>query len=202
MQGSPKSGVTTGSLQNIPEGEYTGFDKSQGSWPKEQLTFLDDPTVFLAIELVSSLSGYYSFFVCSTLDPSFLPSCLPAVKWSVYCVLLNHYHIYLCFYSQDAHNPSFFPSGRKNHYLKKKKKSMSLTWTEMFHFIFYPIWTLAAYQVLWSTLIYIISFNSPCWLLETCSYPQFYLGGNKHREGNGTPLQYSCLENPMDGGAW
>ena len=24
----------------------------------------------------------------------------------------------------------------------------------------------------------------------------------KGREGNGTPLQYSCLENPMDGGAW
>ena len=21
-------------------------------------------------------------------------------------------------------------------------------------------------------------------------------------EGNGTPLQYSCLENPVDGGAW
>ena len=27
---------------------------------------------------------------------------------------------------------------------------------------------------------------------------QFILLG----EGNGTPLQYSCLENPMDGGAW
>ena len=27
--------------------------------------------------------------------------------------------------------------------------------------------------------------------------PEFFL-----REGNGTPLQYSCLENPMDGGAW
>ena len=25
---------------------------------------------------------------------------------------------------------------------------------------------------------------------------------NKYREGNGTPLQYFCLENPMDGGAW
>ena len=25
----------------------------------------------------------------------------------------------------------------------------------------------------------------------------FYLG-----EGNGNPLQYSCLENPIDGGAW
>ena len=24
----------------------------------------------------------------------------------------------------------------------------------------------------------------------------------ENREGNGTPLQYSCLENPMDGGAW
>ena len=26
--------------------------------------------------------------------------------------------------------------------------------------------------------------------------------GRKDGEGNGTPLQYSCLENPMDGGAW
>ena len=24
----------------------------------------------------------------------------------------------------------------------------------------------------------------------------------KPGEGNGTPLQYSCLKNPMDGGAW
>ena len=27
-----------------------------------------------------------------------------------------------------------------------------------------------------------------------CSFPD--------GEGNGTPLQYSCLENPMDRGAW
>ena len=26
----------------------------------------------------------------------------------------------------------------------------------------------------------------------------YYVSG----EGNGTPLQYSCMENPMDGGAW
>jgi len=25
---------------------------------------------------------------------------------------------------------------------------------------------------------------------------------HKNGEGNGTPLQYFCLENPMDGGAW
>ena len=33
----------------------------------------------------------------------------------------------------------------------------------------------------------------------------FWLGKSNSsyfREGNGTPLQYSCLENPMDGGAW
>ena len=28
------------------------------------------------------------------------------------------------------------------------------------------------------------------------------LMGYKLGEGSGTPLQYSCLENPMDGGAW
>ena len=27
-------------------------------------------------------------------------------------------------------------------------------------------------------------------------------GSGKSGEGNGNPLQYSCLENPMDGGAW
>ena len=26
--------------------------------------------------------------------------------------------------------------------------------------------------------------------------------GRFHREGNGNPLQYSCLENPMDREAW
>ena len=38
--------------------------------------------------------------------------------------------------------------------------------------------------------------------VETVS--DFIFGGSKITagEGNGTPLQYSCLENPMDGGAW
>jgi len=33
-----------------------------------------------------------------------------------------------------------------------------------------------------------------CAILEV---GRFYIG-----EGSGTPLQYSCLENPMDGRAW
>ena len=28
------------------------------------------------------------------------------------------------------------------------------------------------------------------------------MSGSNDGEGNGNPLQYSCLENPMDGGAW
>ena len=32
--------------------------------------------------------------------------------------------------------------------------------------------------------------------------PLFWVSSVFLGEGNGTPLQYSCLENPMDGGAW
>ena len=28
------------------------------------------------------------------------------------------------------------------------------------------------------------------------------MSGSNDGEGNGNPLQYSCFENPMDGGAW
>ena len=45
-----------------------------------------------------------------------------------------------------------------------------------------------------------------------CTHVQFYevkrsqysgpSTGANGEEGNGTQLQYSCLENPMDGGAW
>ena len=33
--------------------------------------------------------------------------------------------------------------------------------------------------------------------IQILPHPQYICG-----EGNGNPLQYSCLENPMDGGAW
>ena len=37
------------------------------------------------------------------------------------------------------------------------------------------------------------------WFLKTFFWGRAVLVSG---EGNGTPLQYSCLENPMDGGAW
>ena len=37
---------------------------------------------------------------------------------------------------------------------------------------------------------------------EFSNYHKIALISHASGEGNGTPLQYSCLENPMDGGAW
>ena len=38
--------------------------------------------------------------------------------------------------------------------------------------------------------------------LGTVSLFYFSHSSGYNGEGNGTPLQYSCLENPRDGGAW
>ena len=40
----------------------------------------------------------------------------------------------------------------------------------------------------------------PCFILDFKA--NFARYSKCFGEGNGTPLQYSCLENPMDGGAW
>ena len=41
--------------------------------------------------------------------------------------------------------------------------------------------------------------ESACSVGDLSSIPG---SGRSPREGNSNPLQYSCLENPMDGGAW
>ena len=49
--------------------------------------------------------------------------------------------------------------------------------------------------------LYFFNNKSPCFeyyfIRLNYSLLQPFVG-----EGNGTPVQYSCLENPMDGGAW
>ena len=40
-------------------------------------------------------------------------------------------------------------------------------------------------------------------LKDTCPWKKNYDQPRQHiGEGNGNPLQYSCLENPIGGGAW
>ena len=46
-------------------------------------------------------------------------------------------------------------------------------------------------------LIYLAALGLSCRTFNICCILQKLFG-----EGNGTPLQYSCLENPMDGEGW
>ena len=41
-----------------------------------------------------------------------------------------------------------------------------------------------------------------CWELDTTERLHFHFSLSCTGEGNGNPLQCSCLENPRDGGAW
>ena len=76
----------------------------------------------------------------------------------------------------------------------------------------YIIWLSTLYLFFTEIIVYIywatytITFIAFCCLL--CMFYRYifsvgmYWLGIHFREGNGTPLQYSCLENPMDGGGW
>ena len=58
--------------------------------------------------------------------------------------------------------------------------------------------TLSLFQVWWEA-------SNMIWLISACNAgdPSSVPGlGRSPGEGNGSPLQHSCLENPMDGGAW
>ena len=46
-------------------------------------------------------------------------------------------------------------------------------------------------------MFHLITFRS-----QTRNEGEFGELDGRRGEGNGNPLQYSCLENPMDGGAW
>ena len=55
--------------------------------------------------------------------------------------------------------------------------------------------------ILWLSAFFIIQISHPCMTAgKTIALTIWTLVGNA--EGNGNPLQYFCLENPMDGGAW
>ena len=61
---------------------------------------------------------------------------------------------------------------------------------------------LAATVPEWSWLQWLlVSFIFPVNSLST-NISQTCFSNHSHGEGNGSPLQYCCPENPMDGGAW
>ena len=81
-----------------------------------------------------------------------------------------------------------FPHSAYN--FKKVSKSISyseLKWISPFDFSF--VW----FSMIIQGTINVYKFFSAFYL----HFKMLFYG-----EGNGNPLQYSCLENPMDGGAW
>ena len=54
----------------------------------------------------------------------------------------------------------------------------------------------------WASQVVLVAKNSPVNAGDIRDVGSVSRMGRSPGEGNGNPLQYSCLENPMDGGAW
>ena len=85
---------------------------------------------------------------------------------------------------------------------KRRTHKERLNWTEL-------IKTLQRWSILTGVVLNLEAlYGSFSVFIRNCSEDLIqrlsYLSPRKSHfgEGNGTPLQYSCLENPMDGGAW
>ena len=57
-------------------------------------------------------------------------------------------------------------------------------------------------DVCWSSQVALVVRNPPANVGDARDGGSIPGSGRSPGKGNGNPLQYSCLENPMDGGAW
>ena len=70
--------------------------------------------------------------------------------------------------------------------------------------VYTPINNVQAFPFIYILIAFVISclfgdgHSNRCEVMSHCDFDLHFSSG----EGNGTPLQYLCLENPMDGGAW
>ena len=55
---------------------------------------------------------------------------------------------------------------------------------------------------LWASQVVLVAKNPPANAGDSGDSDSIAGLGRSPGEGNGNPLQYSCLENPMDRGAW
>ena len=66
----------------------------------------------------------------------------------------------------------------------------------------YPLLKYHTEQFHWPKILCVPPNLSDHWLFFFFTVSIFAFSSMSYKEGNGTPLQYSCLENSMDGGAW
>ena len=82
------------------------------------------------------------------------------------------------------------------HHITVKPRDPRMAWHKVFGWLLLWIAWFNSWNLLPPTFCFKWKFskiNSVLYILVTRVY---------NGEGNGTPLQYSCLENPTDGGAW
>ena len=76
---------------------------------------------------------------------------------------------------------------------------INLTWSLLYNFYIH-CWILFG-----NIFLRIFAYGGSMGKASACHVGELGLipgSGSSPGEGNGNPLQYSCLENPMDGGAW
>ena len=81
--------------------------------------------------------------------------------------------------------------------------SFTSVFSPLFQWLYSLLWRVTKIQNSHSRKSYFLLLQLLC-ESESCSVVSSSLQPHRRysEEGNGTPLQYSCLENPMDGGAW
>ena len=98
-----------------------------------------------------------------------------------------------CRTGASASPGKFFPFLSKQEMGNEKKK-------KEYRYIYTYVYVYICIHMYMYTYVYI------CICIHMYTYVYVYICIHMYTyvygEGNGTPLQYSCLENPMDGGAW
>ena len=100
-------------------------------------------------------------------------------------------------------NPNTVKTDGQDRTIRIFPESWDLCWIFILKVFFFNCWTMVDLQCCvnfyYTAKLYNIHILFHYGLSQDIKYsPLCYIV----REGNGTPLQYSCLENPLDGGAW
>ena len=135
------------------------------------------------------VNNYNTLRLLSKKSDIFHSQCSLVYTVLVYVYYLGYFWIMLYFPCNFLNNICF--------YLTLYRFALTYCFLVYLYFSMFAIWWIFTFTI-WVN-INVFTIYRVCTKMLSCHFDIFILWG---REGNGTPLQYSCLENPMDGGAW
>ena len=121
-----------------------------------------------------------------------------SVVFSIFMELCSHHHYWIS-------GNLLIPPAKKSHIHSScfSFPLNTLSPSYLLYFITIPVSFFFHLCILWDTIILKLSqLIILHWPLSVQVKGRIACISLYIREGSGTPLQYSCLENPMDGGAW